>query len=128
MDILYRELLELNTRVFIVMATYNGANFLEEQLDSLIAQSDSSWTLVVSDDGSVDRTLEIIQKYCQRDERIQFLEHEGSRPGSALANFSLLLNNWTASSTSFILDIPVDIMIGRFVSAAASMSLVSANR
>jgi glycosyltransferase involved in cell wall biosynthesis len=45
------------------MATFNGEKFLTEQLDSLQAQAATSWRLYVSDDGSTDATLDIIQRY-----------------------------------------------------------------
>jgi glycosyltransferase involved in cell wall biosynthesis len=45
------------------MATFNGEKFLTEQLDSLQAQAVTSWRLYVSDDGSTDATLDIIQRY-----------------------------------------------------------------
>jgi len=49
--------------VSIAMATYNGEKYLREQLDSLAAQTMLPNELVVSDDGSTDRTVEIIQTF-----------------------------------------------------------------
>ena len=49
--------------VDIVMATYNSERFLREQLDSILAQSESNWRLFVSDDGSEDNTREILNEY-----------------------------------------------------------------
>ncbi|MDR2354089.1 MAG: glycosyltransferase family 2 protein [Deltaproteobacteria bacterium] len=49
--------------VAILMGTYNGEKFLEEQLDSLEAQEYSNWILYVSDDGSTDGTLDILKRY-----------------------------------------------------------------
>lgn len=49
--------------VAILLSTYNGERFLKEQLDSLIAQSHSNWTIFASDDGSTDKTLAILEKY-----------------------------------------------------------------
>ncbi|MEC5398145.1 glycosyltransferase family 2 protein [Uliginosibacterium sp. H1] len=46
--------------VSVCMATYNGARFLREQLDSVLSQLGEGDELVVSDDGSTDATLEII--------------------------------------------------------------------
>jgi glycosyltransferase involved in cell wall biosynthesis len=46
--------------VAILMGTYNGARFLSEQLASLARQKHRNWTLHVSDDGSVDNTLELL--------------------------------------------------------------------
>lgn len=49
--------------VVILLCTYNGERFLAEQLDSLESQTYQNWVLIVSDDGSTDGTLEILQKY-----------------------------------------------------------------
>lgn len=49
--------------MIIVMATYQGAQFLREQLDSLAAQTHCNWRLYVSDDGSTDETHEIIRQF-----------------------------------------------------------------
>ena len=46
--------------VEVLLATYNGEKYLGEQLDSLIAQTGVNISLLVSDDGSNDRTLEIL--------------------------------------------------------------------
>jgi glycosyltransferase involved in cell wall biosynthesis len=47
----------------ILMCTYNGENFLEEQLDSIENQDYKNWTLFVNDDGSKDKTLDILKAY-----------------------------------------------------------------
>ena len=47
----------------ILMCTYNGENFLEEQLDSIENQDYKNWTLYVNDDGSKDATLDILKHY-----------------------------------------------------------------
>src|SRR5919199_6162917 len=48
-------------RVSVAMCTYNGERYLQEQLDSIAAQTCLPDELVVCDDRSSDRTLEIIQ-------------------------------------------------------------------
>ena len=53
----------------MVIPTYNGANFLQETLGSVLAQSFTDFEVVVSDDGSTDETLEIVAE-C-RDSRIR---------------------------------------------------------
>jgi glycosyltransferase involved in cell wall biosynthesis len=45
------------------MATFNGAQFLAEQLESIAAQTHQDWKMIVSDDGSSDDTLEILRRY-----------------------------------------------------------------
>lgn len=50
-------------RIAILMATYNGAEFLREQLDSLYSQTNRDWILYVNDDCSNDATVSIIEEY-----------------------------------------------------------------
>ncbi len=50
-------------RIAILMCTYNGDEYLEEQLDSIQNQDYKNWTLYVSDDGSKDKTLDILKSY-----------------------------------------------------------------
>jgi glycosyltransferase involved in cell wall biosynthesis len=45
------------------MCTYDGEDFLEEQLDSIETQDYKNWTLFVNDDGSKDSTLKILEAY-----------------------------------------------------------------
>lgn len=49
--------------VAILMCTYNGARFLREQLESLQLQTHQNWVLIVSDDGSSDQTIDILQQH-----------------------------------------------------------------
>lgn len=76
--------------VDILMATFNGALYLSEQLDSLIAQTHEDWRLFVSDDGSSDETLTILERYASCDPRIRVVATEGGW-GSARDNFWSLL-------------------------------------
>ncbi|HEY9268215.1 MAG TPA: glycosyltransferase family 2 protein [Methylotenera sp.] len=52
-----------NPSVVILLATYNGQNYLEDQLKSFEAQTHPNWTLLSSDDGSSDETLSILKRY-----------------------------------------------------------------
>lgn len=52
-------------RLAILLATYNGEKYLEEQLDSLLAQTNKEWTTYIHDDGSTDKTELIIDRYCE---------------------------------------------------------------
>jgi glycosyltransferase involved in cell wall biosynthesis len=49
--------------VSIAMATYNGAPFLQQQLDSIAAQTYPNLEIAISDDGSTDETCDIIRAY-----------------------------------------------------------------
>ena len=63
----------LNTPVFIILASFNGVDFLAEQFDSLISQTETQWKLLIRDDGSSDGSIEIIQDYLLKDDRFQVL-------------------------------------------------------
>jgi len=52
-----------STSIAILMATYNGEQFIREQLDSLFAQTYTDWTLFVRDDGSTDKTKNIVERF-----------------------------------------------------------------
>jgi len=81
----------LNSHVVIILASFEGADFLREQLDSLIAQTEAQWRLLIRDDGSTDATLDIIRDYSQKDERIRLLSDNPGPTSSALGNFTVLL-------------------------------------
>lgn len=55
-------------KISVCMATYNGGKFLKEQLDSILPQLSIEDEIVISDDGSTDATLQIIESY--KDKRI----------------------------------------------------------
>jgi len=52
--------------VAILLCAYNGERFIEQQLDSIAAQTHKNWKVWVSDDGSTDRTHEILAAYRDR--------------------------------------------------------------
>ena len=52
-----------NGQIAILLATFNGCRFLPAQIDSILQQSIRSWSIWVSDDGSVDGTLAVLQGY-----------------------------------------------------------------
>lgn len=58
-------------KVVIMMATYNGEDYLNEQLKSLQAQTFSNWDLYVSDDSSNDNTVAILEKFQKKDIRLK---------------------------------------------------------
>jgi glycosyltransferase involved in cell wall biosynthesis len=65
--------------VSIVMPVFNGARYLRESLDSILAQTHSSWQLVIVDDGSTDETPRIVGDYVRRDSRVETVRHERNR-------------------------------------------------
>lgn len=58
----------------IILAAYNGEKFIGQQLLSLLAQTYKDWRCIIHDDGSTDRTLEIVRKFCVLDSRFLLVE------------------------------------------------------
>lgn len=52
--------------VAVIMATYNGERYIRDQLQSIVEQDYPNLTLIIRDDGSTDRTLDIIQEYVSK--------------------------------------------------------------
>lgn len=59
--------------ISIIIPTYNRAHLIGETLDSVLAQTYSNWECIVVDDGSLDRTDMLLDKYSKRDNRFQYI-------------------------------------------------------
>src|ERR1700688_4506342 len=84
----------------VVMATWNGGRFLEEQLESIFSQSFQNFRLTVRDNASTDSTLEIIEKYRSRYPDRVVVHRNHTRLG-ACATFGLLVQESDASYVAF---------------------------
>ena len=75
----------------ILLATYNGAGYLQEQLDSIVGQTYPHWLLFVKDDGSTDGTVDILHRYHERyPEKVLFLGRSAHNQGPARMYSSLI--------------------------------------
>lgn len=76
----------------ILLATYNGENYIKQQIASILAQSYGDWRLVISDDGSTDKTVEIIEGYISDNpDKITLIKNQSDVHG-AFGNFMNLIN------------------------------------
>jgi glycosyltransferase involved in cell wall biosynthesis len=77
--------------VDVLLATYNGAQYLPDQLDSLLAQTYENFRLLISDDGSSDATLAVVDRYRPRfGGRLVVVAHP-CRGGGVVKNFENLM-------------------------------------
>ena len=76
-------------KLTIGLPVYNGENFLEEAIESLLAQSFSDFELIVSDNASTDSTPEIVEQFAIRDKRVKYRRHEQNV--GAIRNFNCLV-------------------------------------
>lgn len=79
-------------KVAILLATYNGQRFLSKQLDSLVNQTYTNWKVFVSDDGSEDNTINILDSYRSKLGNDRFAINAGPRSGFAI-NFLSMVHN-----------------------------------
>lgn len=88
--------------VSVVLTSYNQAEWLQESIESVLAQTMSDWELVLIDNGSTDHSMEIVKQY-ERHPKITVIRHEQNRPHTVILNhgirtargryFSLLLSD-----------------------------------
>ena len=85
--------------VEVLLATYNGERFLRQQIDSILAQDYENLCILARDDGSSDRTADILEEYSDRFPNRFRVISDGIPTGSAKLNFLLLMK---ASTESYI--------------------------
>ena len=88
-------------KLTIGIPTYNGEQFLEEKITSILNQNFTDFELIISDNGSTDTTKEICNNFAIKDKRIRFFSHK--KNVGAFWNFDFILKKacgkyfmWTA--------------------------------
>lgn len=108
--------------ITILMATFNGAQFLPAQLDSLLSQTHTNWSLIVSDDGSSDTTLPILRAFGRAYPDRNLTLITGPRQGGATQNFMSLLMRHDLPRGMVALADQDDVWLpGKLARAAASL-------
>ncbi len=69
-------------RVSLGVPVYEAERFLEETMDSLLAQTLADFEIVISDNASTDPTEEICRPYADADPRVRYVRHEDNRGAS----------------------------------------------
>lgn len=77
--------------ITVLLSTYNGEKYLREQLDSVLCQEDVNITLLIRDDGSTDKTIEIIKEYVSKYNNILFVQ--GDNCGAAMSFWQLIIDS-----------------------------------
>lgn len=69
----------MTPQISIILAAWNAEEFLSRSMDSILKQSFRDWELIVVDDGSIDRTAAIAEKYAADDSRVKVIrqQHRG---------------------------------------------------
>lgn len=78
----------MQEKVDVIMATYNGEKYINEQIESILNQTHQNIQLIISDDCSTDRTREILKQY-EQNEKIKIFYQEKNL--GYIKNFEFLL-------------------------------------
>ncbi len=107
------------SQVAILLASYNGAAFIEKQLASIAAQHYTDWRLYISDDVSQDETVPIIKNFAQAHAgKVQVNTHTQNK-GFA-ANFLSLICDETIDSPFYALSDQDDVWLPEKLSRAVA--------
>ncbi len=74
----------------IITPCYNSEAYIKETIESVISQTYTDWEMLIVDDGSTDRSADIIRLYAEKDSRIRLLTQE-NRGSAAARNHGLKL-------------------------------------
>ena len=78
----------MNSRILVLVSTYNGEKFLSQQLDSILRQQAVNVSIIVRDDGSRDGTIAILETYSSIFPNVSF--YQGDNIGPCMSFFNLL--------------------------------------
>lgn len=78
-------------KITIGMPVYNGENFIQKSIESLLKQTYKNFELIISDNASTDSTKKICEQYLKADPRIRYIYHKKNL--GAIWNFNFLLQN-----------------------------------
>lgn len=70
-------------KLSIIVPVYNGEKYINQTVDSILAQTFKDFELILINDGSTDRTREILEKCKEKDKRLRVIHQENSGPGAA---------------------------------------------
>lgn len=73
-------------KVQVLMSTYNGKKYIEEQIDSILKQENVQVSLLIRDDGSSDKTIQIITNIAQKNNNVSFYTGENLGPAKSFMN------------------------------------------
>lgn len=79
--------------VTVIMPTYNSANTVEQSIESVLYQTMPDFELIIIDDGSQDKTFDIISEFAKRDLRIKILKNDCNIGVAATRNRALEIAN-----------------------------------
>lgn len=88
--------------VSIIIPTFNRAHTLPDTLKSVQNQTHQNWECLIIDDGSTDDTDSLIQQYCEKDERFQYIKRPENRKKGAATCRNIGLENFKGDYVQYL--------------------------
>ena len=73
----------MTPKISVIIPIYNAETYVSRCIESVLDQTYCNWQMILVDDGSKDKSLEICQKYADVDDRISVIHQENAGPGIA---------------------------------------------
>lgn len=89
-----------NVAVSVLIPVYNGAQYLDACIGSVLVQTLGDWELILLDDGSSDNSLSLMESYACRDQRIR-VYHQHNLPSSNVARNIAVMCQWARGEYAF---------------------------
>lgn len=89
-----------NNKVSIIMPSYNSSKFVGESIQSVLDQTYTDWELLITDDCSKDNSVEVINGYVAKDNRIKLFPLEKNVGAASARNVSI--SNATGKYIAFL--------------------------
>src|SRR5437773_4242914 len=89
--------------VSVIIIFLNAEKFIEEAIESVLAQTYDHWELLLVDDGSIDSSTEIALRYAEQyPGKVNYLEHEGHQNRGMSASCNLGIRNTKGEYIAFL--------------------------
>lgn len=75
--------------VSIITPSYNASKYISVAIESVLSQTYQNWEMLITDDCSIDGSLEIAERYCRRDERIKLFQLKKNSGVATARNYSI---------------------------------------
>ena len=72
--------------ISVIMAAYNSEKYIAEAIESVLKQTFNNFELIIINDASADKTLDIIKEYAEKDKRIKLINHKQNKGISETRN------------------------------------------
>lgn len=79
----------MNSLVSIITPSYNASRFIEQTIQSVLAQTYQNWEMIIVDDGSKDHSVEIINRYAESDHRIKLIQNQTNKGAAETRNVAI---------------------------------------